>query len=298
MHFPKATILQQKRLINLMYIPALILFAVFTFYPLFSGIQLSFMNWDGFSKARSFAGIQNYKMMLQDEYLMPVFLNTLIFGFGCTLIQQVIGLILAVVLNNKFVGRNFARTVIYLPVLVSPIIIGSMYYMMLQYNGGAFNDILALFGASQVAWLSETNYAIMWIVIINSLQFVGLSMILYLTGLQNISAMYYEAARIDGATSWQVFKNITFPLLHPAIVTSVTLNLVGGLKLFDVIKVLTNGGPGYATNSISTYISLTYFNGQKAGYASAIGILLFGLIVIVSLVLNYGFSKRGEKLDG
>ncbi|MEG0126903.1 MAG: sugar ABC transporter permease, partial [Clostridia bacterium] len=243
-------------------------------------------------------GLSNYASILTDDYFLPILWNTLLFGVGCTLIQQVLGMASAVVLDQKIRGRNFARTILYMPVLVSPVIMGSMYYMMLQYNGGALNDIVKLFGGMKVAWLSDTNMALLWIVLINSIQFMGLSMILYLTGLQNISTMYYEAAMIDGASSGQIFRHITFPLLYPSIVTSVTMNLIGGLKLFDMIKVLTNGGPGYATNSMSTYISLMYFNAEKAGYASAIGVFLFVMILIVSVCLNTGFSKWGEKLNG
>lgn len=288
----------QRRWLNLYYVPALLLFLVFIIYPLCSGFVLSFMNWDGYSVKRSFSGLQNYRMIFQDEYFGPILANTLIFGFGCTFIQQVLGLMLAIVLDKPFPGCKISRTILYMPVLVSPVIMGSMYYMLLQYNGGAFNDVLLLFGKQRVAWLSVPNLAILWIVLINSIQFTGISMILYLTGLQNISRMYYEAAAIDGASATQTFFSITLPLLYPALVTSVTLNLIGGLKLFDVIKVLTNGGPGYATNSISTYISLMYFNGEKAGYASAIGIVLFFLILAVSILLTRFFSRLGDDING
>ncbi|MEG0961892.1 MAG: sugar ABC transporter permease [Lachnospiraceae bacterium] len=286
------------KLMNLLYVPALLLFLVFTIYPLFSGFKLSFMNWDGYSIEKTFAGFSNYLAIFQDEYFGKVMLNTIIFALGCTAIQQVLGMILSVILDQKFRGCNLARTIIYMPVLVSPVIMGSIYYMLLQYNGGAFNDVVLLFGGNRIAWLTDENIAVLWIVIINSIQFVGTSMILYLTGLQNISTMYYEASKIDGASTFQTFKYITLPLLHPAIVTSVTLNLIGGFKLFDIIKVLTNGGPGYSTNSISTYISLMYFNGEKAGYASAIGIILFLIILFASLILNIGFTKWEEHLNG
>lgn len=298
MNKKSVSVSRRKRRMNLMVLPALALFIIFTIYPLISGLGLSFMEWDGYSSVKEFVGLLNYKMIFDDEYFLPVLFNTLIFGVGCTLLQQLLGLPLAVILDKKFAGRNFARTIIYMPVLVSPVIMGSMYYMLLQYNGGAFNDIVQLFGGEKIAWLSSSNIAIAWIVIINSVQFVGLSMIIYLTGLQNISQMYYEAASIDGASNFQMFKNITLPLLFPSVVTSVTLNLIGGLKLFDIIKVLTNGGPGYSTNSISTYISLMYFNAEKAGYASSIGIILFLLILIVSVGLNAVFKKWGEKING
>lgn len=277
---------------NLFYLPVLILFAVFTVYPLISGVQLSFTDWDGYTANKAFVGISNYVRLLGDKYFLKVLVNTLIFGFGCTILQQILGLLLALVLDSNIRGKDFARAVVYLPVLVSPVIMGTMYYLLLQYNNGALNDIVLYFEGSKIAWLSDANAAIAAIVFINTVQFMGISMILYLTGLQNIPIEYYEASNIDGASSLQQFRHITMPLLYPAMATSVTVNLIGGLKLFDIIKVLTNGGPGYSTNSVSTYIGLTYFNAQSAGYASSMGVILFLLILIVTLLLNIILKKR------
>ena len=277
---------------NLFYIPALILFAIFTFYPLISGIGLSFTNWDGYNQGRDFIGLQNYIDLFKDKYFLRVMINTLIFGVGCTLFQQIFGLILALILDSDIKGRKFARTIIYLPVLVSPVIMGVMYYMLVQYNNGPLNDIVLLLGGQKIAWLNDEYVALGIIVAVNTIQFMGISMILYLAGLQSIPDMYYEAADIDGAKKWDRFRHITLPLLYPAMVTSVTLNLIGGLKLFDVIKVLTNGGPGYSTNSVSTYLHLTYFSGERAGYASSMGVVLFAMILIVTLILNVLLNRR------
>ncbi len=277
---------------NLFYVPVLILFAVFTVYPLISGVQLSFTNWDGYTPNKAFVGLSNYVRLFSDKYFLNVLVNTLIFGFGCTILQQILGLLLALVLDSNIRGKDFARAVVYLPVLVSPVIMGTMYYLLLQYNNGALNDIVLYFEGNKIAWLSDANAAIAAIVFINTVQFMGISMILYLTGLQNIPTEYYEASNIDGASGLQQFRHITMPLLYPAMVTSVTVNLIGGLKLFDIIKVLTNGGPGYSTNSVSTYIGLTYFNAQSAGYASSMGVILFLLILIVTLLLNIILKKR------
>lgn len=277
---------------NIFYIPALLLFGIFTFYPLISGIGLSFTDWDGYNPGKSFVGLSNYLELLTDKYFIRALINTLIFGIGCTLFQQFFGLILALILDSSIKGKNVARAIIYLPVLVSPIIMGVMYYMLVQYNNGPLNDIILLFGGEKIAWLSNEYISLGIIVAVNTIQFMGISMILYLAGLQSIPTMYYEAASIDGARKWDMFKSITFPLLYPAMVTSITLNLIGGLKLFDVIKVLTNGGPGYSTNSVSTFLHITYFSGERAGYASAMGVTLFMMILIVTLSLNVILNKR------
>lgn len=278
--------------INLLYLPALAIFAVFTIYPLVTGIALSFTNWNGYSAARSGVGLDNYLRLFSDDTFRLVLLNTFVYGFGSTIIQQVLGLGLAVALDRKMRGRNVARAIIYLPVLVSPVVMGTMYYLLFQYNNGAFNDVVVAVGGERVAWLSDSSAAIAIVVAVNSLQFVGISMIIYLAGLQSVPSELYEASSIDGATAAEQFRHISLPLLQPAFATSIVLNLIGGLKLFDVIQVLTGGGPGYSTNSVSTLIGVAYFDNQSAGYASAMGVVLFIVIVIFTLALNTLLNRR------
>jgi len=282
----------QPASLNLFYVPALAILLVFTAYPLVSGIQLSFTNWDGFSLESTFVGWDNYVRMFSDPAFRTVLVNTFIYGIGSTIIQQVLGLALAVALNRKSRFNGALRAVIYLPVLVSPVIMGTMYYFLFQYNNGALNGLLGLFGAAPVAWFTNEAVSIGIIVVVNSLQFVGISMIIYLAGLQSIPEEVQEAASLDGASGWTSFRNITLPLLQPAMATSVVLNLIGGLKLFDVIKVLTGGGPGYSTNSLSSFISVVYFNNQAAGYASAMGVVLFLIILVFTVVLNRGLNRN------
>ena len=282
----------KKNLINLMYMPAVVLFTIFVIYPFLDGVRISLTNWNGYSQEYSYIGFSNYKSLFKDENVIIALKNTFLYGVGSTIIQQIIGLSYAVFLNSKFRGRGFARTVIYLPIMVASVIMGYIWYFLLQYNGGAINDILIALGMQPIDFIANGKLMVWIIVLINSLQFCGVSMVIYLAGLQNISEMYYEASRLDGATKLQQFKNITLPLLKPSIVTSVTLNLIGGLKLFDAIKALTNGGPGYTTHSLSTLINYTYFNSQSAGYAAAIGITLFIIILVTTLVLNKVLDRK------
>lgn len=281
-----------RRRVNLLYLPAVALFAVFTIYPLASGVMLSFTKWDGYSPDRTFVGLANYAHLFTDPLVGTALVNTFIYGFGSTILQQVIGLALALALDRALRGRNLARAIVYLPVLVSPVVMGTMYYLLFSYSYGGLNDIVTGLGGQRVAWLSTAPSAITIIVLVNSLQFVGISMVIYLAGLQSIPVMYYEAARIDGATGWQQFTGITVPLLQPAFATSIVLNLIGGLKLFDVIRVMTGGGPGYSTDSMSTLISKFYFDNQNAGYASAVGVALFLIIAVFTLALNAYFNRR------
>ncbi|MDR0925312.1 MAG: sugar ABC transporter permease, partial [Hungatella sp.] len=280
--------IQKKSAINLFYIPAVILFLVFVIYPFIQGIRLSFTNWNGYSQSMKFVGIKNYARLFQDANVKTALVNTLIYGVMSTVIQNILGLGYALFLNTKFKGRSIVRTVIYMPVMIAPLIMGYIMYFFFQYDGGAVNDILAALHMEPVDLLVHSGTAIRIIVLVNSLQFVGVAMVIYLAGLQNVPNMYYEAAMIDGATFWERFKHITIPLLMPAISSSTILNLIGGLKLFDLVMALTSGGPGFSTHSLSTLVTNQYFSAQSAGYASAIGIFSFLLIMIISnVVMGY-----------
>ncbi|MCX7522566.1 sugar ABC transporter permease [Microbacterium sp. STN6] len=282
---------------NLLYVPALIIFAIFIAYPLIRGFGISFTSWDGFSPQKHFIGVDNYLRLFTDSTFGHVVLNTFIYGVGSTVLQQVFGLGLALILRKPTRRSGILRAIIYLPALVSPVIMGTMYYLLFQYNDGALNDLVGLFGADKVAWLNNATVAIIIIVLVNSLQFMGISMVIYLAGLHSIPAMYYEASTLDGAAGWKQFLHITAPLLWPAFTASVVLNLINGLKLFDVITVLTAGGPGYSTNSVSTLISITYFDSQNAGYAASMGVVLFAIIVVFALIVNSSFSRLNPEAD-
>lgn len=279
--------------VNLFYAPALIMLVLFSLYPLISGIGISLTSWDGFNPEKIFVGLSNYVTMLRDANFRMTLINTFIYGIGSTIIQQVLGLGLALLLNSKIEGRNLMRAIIYLPALVSAVIMGTMYYFIFQYDTGALNTILSALGLEKVVWFQNATTALIIILVVNSVQFVGTSMIIYLAGLQGLDQSVVEAASLDGASGWKMFWNITLPGLAPSFTTSVVLNLIGGLKLFDVIKVLTGGGPGYSTNSVSSYISIQYFDNQNAGYAAAMGVVLFIIIAVVTTVMNKGLDKLG-----
>ena len=264
--------------LNLMYIPALLLFSVFIYYPLLQGVKFSFTNWNGYSPNYSFVGLENYRYMFTDTRTYKVIINTLIYGLGSTLFQNVLGLAYAVLLNTNLMGRGIVRTIVYFPVIVAPLIMGYVFYFIFQYNGGALNDILLALGKEPMDWLGNGPRAVWLITFVNTFQYMGVSMVIYLAGLQAIPKEYLEAAEIDGASGFYKFFHITLPLLMPAITVSIVLNIIEGLKLFDVIISLTNGGPGYASHSLSTMMSDLFFAGQNAGFAAALGNLMFVII--------------------
>lgn len=285
-------LLNAKSSLNILYIPALLMFVIFIFMPFIKGISISFTNWDGYSQTKDFVGFDQYIRMLKDPNIRTILKNTVIYGLGSTIFQNLIGLGYAVFLDNNLKGSKLVRTAVYLPAIISPLIMGYIWYFIFQYSGGALNDIFITLGMKEVDWLADGKRAVWLITLVNTYQFLGVSMILYLAGLQGISKDYKEASSIDGATKWQNFRCVTLPLLIPSITTSVVLNIIGGFKLFDAIVALTGGGPGYSSHSLSTMMYNLYFSQQDAGYASALGVFMFLIISVISVTTLTQLRKR------
>ncbi|GAA0267777.1 sugar ABC transporter permease [Faecalicatena contorta] len=274
------------------YIPAICLILFFVVRPFCETVYVSLCKWNGYSPEKIFIGLENYKEMFSDKRLLTAFINTLIYGFVSTVLQNIIGLGAALFVNSRFKGNNLIRVVIYMPIMISSLIMGYIMYFFLTYDNGVFNDILGVFGKGAVDWLADGRNGVLFITIINTWQYAGYCMIIYLSGLQNISKTYIEAAEIDGAGSFARFRYITLPMLIPAITSAVMIDLIGGLKIFDGIISLTNGGPNYSTHSMMTYLNSQYFLAEKAGYASAIGITTFVMIMVVALYSNHYLEKK------
>jgi raffinose/stachyose/melibiose transport system permease protein len=275
-----------------MYLPALAAVCFFILYPFLNGIKISFTNWNGFSQTYDYIGFNQYTRMLKDPDTWLVVKNTLLYGVGSTILQNVIGLGYALLLNQSIRMRSFTRTVVYLPVIISPLIMGYIWYFFFAFQGGALNDLLVFFGLEKINALGDPSINIWLIVFANTFQFVGIAMIIYLAGLQSISKDFYEAAQMDGASAFQQFKSITLPMLMPSITINIVINIIGGLKLFDVIVSLTGGGPGYASQSMSTFMYDLYFNRQDAGYAATQGVFMAIIILILSLGALVYFKRK------
>ena len=273
-------------------IPALALMVLFIAAPLVNAIRISFFKWNGYSQNMRWYGLKNFVNLFTDDLFWRATLNTFIYGFGSTLIQNVCGLAAALFLNNKFKGRNGVRVILYMPIMISAFIMGQILYYFVQAEGGVFNELLGIIGTPSVYWMKTGLSSTLMITLANSWQYMGLCMIIYLAGLQNIPAMYKEAAKLDGANRVKEFIHVTLPLLIPSITTAVVTNLIGGFKLFDAIVAMSNGGPNRKSMSLSFYISQLYFNDEKAGYASAVGIMTFFIIMIVALPVNAYLRKK------
>lgn len=292
MNEKKRNIWFNKHSMEVFYIPVLIIVILFVYLPLLVGFGYSLTDWDGYSNSMNFIGFSNYLSVFKDPNFIKSLVNTLIYTFFIVLIQQPLALLLAARLNSVKKGAGMIRMGLLLPVMVSYIAFGTMYSLMFSYTGGTINDILGIFGVAPIVWLGGRWSSIAIIIIMSSFQWVGMSTLIYFSGMQQISGELYESADLDGMSSFQKFKYITIPLLQPAFLVNVLLNVIGSFKIYDQIIVLTNGGPGYETQSLSSYIDKTYFANQMAGYASAIGIITFLLIVILTLILYKQFMKR------
>lgn len=273
-------------------IPALALMILFIAAPLVNAVRISFFKWNGHSQNMRWYGLKNFVNLFTDNLFWRATLNTMIYGFGSTFFQNVCGLAAALFLNNKFKGRNGVRVILYMPIMISAFIMGQILYYFVQAEGGVFNELLGIIGISPIYWMKTGLSSTLMIMLANSWQYMGLCMIIYLAGLQNIPSMYKEAARLDGAGKMKEFIYVTLPLLIPSITTAVVTNLIGGFKLFDAIVAMSNGGPNRKSMSLSFYISQLYFNDEKAGYASAVGIMTFFIIMIIALPVNAYLRKK------
>ena len=283
---------KRKRILLSLSIPAFLLIVIFMIVPLGNALRVSFFKWNGYSQKMKFIGLKNYRSLFSDKVFWRSTVNTFIYGFGSTLLQNIMGLSAAIFVNKEFKGRNFVRLILYMPIMISGVIMGAIQYYIFNYENGVLNNILNLFGVGNIYWMETGPRAVMIITLINSWQAMGFCMLIYLAGLQNIPKMYQEAALLDGATKRQIFFKVKLPLLMPALTTAVITNLIGGFKLYDIIVTLTNGGPNRKSLSLSYYISLLYFSDEKAGYSSAVGIALFVIIFLVAVPINHYLRSR------
>lgn len=283
---------KRKRILLSLTIPAFLLIIIFMIVPLGNALRVSFFKWNGYSQKMKFIGLKNYKSLFTDKVFWRSTANTFVYGFGSTLLQNIMGLSAAIFVNKEFKGRNFVRLILYMPIMISGVIMGAIQYYIFNYENGVLNNILNIFGIANIYWMETGPRAVLIITLINSWQAMGFCMLIYLAGLQNIPKMYQEAALLDGATKRQIFFKVKLPLLMPAVTTAVITNLIGGFKLYDIIVTLTNGGPNRKSLSLSYYISLLYFSDEKAGYSSAVGIALFVIIFIVAVPINHYLRSK------
>lgn len=272
-------------------IPGVTLFSVFFILPFLISFRYSFTNWN-FRRA-DFVGLVNYISILKNPHMSIAFKNTFLFTLVTTVGKVSLGMLLAVLLNRKMRTTNYIRTVFYLPAVINSIAVGIVFTSLMHPSKGLINTVLRNIGLGnfQPKWLTDTSIAMWSICLIEIWKWAGYTMMILLAGMQNISQDYYEAAVMDGASKWQQFWKITFPLLMSSINNVVVLSLIGGLKVFDIVVATTGGGPGYATEVFNTMIYNSY-SYQKYGEATAGTIVLAAIIIAITLCTYRTIAKN------
>ena len=272
--------------------PGLIIFFIFFILPVVFGFGFSFTDWNQYLTEINFIGLKNFQEIFEDRVSMLALKNTLIFASVTTVGKNVLGLGLALILNTKLRGRTVWRAIYFCPAILGTIVVGLVFSAVLHPTG-LLNDALTFVGLESLtrSWLTDKDIVMFTISAVEIWMYAGFHMAIYLAGLQSIPYDLLEAARIDGASPWQQFRYIIFPLIIPSFNINLIMSLIGGFKVFDMVYVLTNGGPGFASQVVSTMVYEAFGEGRW-GYGTALNLVLFVIISFISLVVLNFFRKR------
>lgn len=273
-------------------LPLLLGFCVFMIYPLVSSLFLSFTDSNGIN-VPNFVGLKNYLELLKDERFKQSLLHTLIYVIGTVPVGVFLSLLLANVLNSKIKGTTFFRTAFMIPYITSMVAIATVWKWLFNTEYGVINNVLEFLHLYQPPWLTKEGWAMFSLIVVGIWKGLGYNMILYLAGLQNISESIYEAAEIDGANPVQKFFRIKLPLLRNTTIFVTIMSTIGSFQVFDLVYVMTNGGPANSTSVIVYYIYQNSFMFFKQGYASAAAYILFIIILIITAI-QFGLNNRGK----
>lgn len=286
---------RNKGAIILFIAPAFILFTVVLLVPICQALYYSLCDWNALTTPE-FIGIKNFARLFTKDTTMKIALkNSIFFMLFSVVSQQIMGLLLAALLTNINRGRNLFKNIYYLPAVLSSAALGLLWSFLFNPKMG-INQILAMVGIKGPLWLMDTDGYIvlgMWVIGFVALwQYVGTTMMLYMAQITGISKSLYESSYIDGANKFKSFCYITLPLIKPMIATSISLNCIGSLKFFDLVYNMTQGGPNHRTEVLATHLYFQGFQYFKYGYASAIGVVLLIMCIIVTLLINRIFKSE------
>jgi|YelNatPaOPRAMG01_1025707.scaffolds.fasta_scaffold10705_4 raffinose/stachyose/melibiose transport system permease protein len=271
-------------------IPSLIIIGIFIYYALFATFYYSLFNWRDFSKYKSFIGIENYKYLFKDISFIKAIKNTFILLLFAVVFQIGIALVLALIVDTLRRGYKFFRTIYLFPVIISGSAIGLLFYLMYSYDYGLLNSLLSLLGKEKVLWI--TPKTALWAVLVPVIwQYVGFYFVIILAALYQIPQSIHDAAKIDGFSEFKKAFYISIPLIWDVLAVCISLVIIGTFKVFDVVYVITGGGPMDASQVLGTYLYTVAFTGQNQGYASAIGTFIIFLGIILSLIAQI-ITKR------
>ena len=273
--------------------PGLVLFLGFVIAPIVIGAYYSLYNWDGLGPLTHFTGLHNYKIAFGDPAFVTAIEHTLLLTGLALVIQGPLALGIALLLNRKFPGRTFMRLLIFAPYVLPPAVTAVMWSLLLQ-PGGLVDQVMKSVGLGGLVqlWLANLHVVLYSVFAVLTWQYLGFGIILLLAGLQGIPAELKEAAAIDGATPWQATWRVTLPLLGPTIRIWVFITVIGSLQVFDVIWLMTQGGPAGASDSMATYMYRTGFQNEAFSYGTAIAIIMFLFCFVFALVYQRFALRR------
>lgn len=272
-------------------LPNLLGFAIFTLIPMVFSLVLAFMHWDGANQI-SWVGLTNFQALLKDETFMIAMKNTLYYVAGTVPLTMLASLGLALLLNQPLVGRNIFRTIFFFPYVASLVAVAVVWNLLFFPSAGPVNEFLRAVGVmNPPRWAASVDWAMPTVILASVWKGMGYYMVIYLAALQGIPAILYEAAEIDGANAWQKFRYVTLPMLTPATFFISVMLTISSFKVFDLIMVMTGGGPGRATNVLVIHTYNVAFKEFRFGYASAIAMVLFVLVLGITIIQFY-MEKR------
>jgi multiple sugar transport system permease protein len=274
-------------------IPYLFAFIAFRFGPSIAGFFVSLTRWNIVGTPK-FIGFSNYFELFGDLSFITSLINTLYFMALTVPALIVLGLLIALLVDQNLKGRTLTRTFVFMPYVIMSTVVGVIWMWIFDTHFGILNYYLSFFGIKPIAWLSSVNWAMPAVAITTIWWTVGFNMILFLAGLQDIPEELKEAARIDGASNWQIFWNVTFPLLRPTTVVVLMLTLINSFEVFDQVYVMTGGGPSMATLTVIQYMYFQAFQYFRLGYGSAVAYVVFAFLIVLVLVERQLLKKVGE----
>ena len=278
-------------------IGAFLLYTVILIVPIVLSFAYSFTNWDGYSKQIDFVGVKIYVRIFRSEAMMAALGNSFVFCFFNAVIITALAIPLSLIFHAGFRIRNFLRSAFFFASVPSVLIIGYIFQLFFgPTKNGVLNALLANFGMEPVKWLSKGILPMVSIIIANVWRLTGWHACIYLARLQGISEEYYEAAKIDGASGFDIFRYVTFPLLAPAMTISMMLIIIDGLKIYALPYALTGGGPGYRTTFMTQLIIQTGIGEKMVGKSSAMAVVFFAVILVVAVIQLRISRKREENL--
>lgn len=277
---------EQTKTALLALLPSFIIFVAFTLYPIVYSLYLSFFNASLLSPRRTFIGLANYSNLFQNPTFQKAIKNTLYYTIGVVPLGIVLSLLVAVLLNNQLRFRSFFRAAFFAPVITSMVAVSIVWTWMLEPNYGLINNLLALVGIVGPGWLTDPAWAMPSVILLSIWKNLGFNMVIFLAGLQGISAEIYESASLDGVTPFQKIRYITVPLMRGPIAFALIMSMIKSMQVFGQIYVMTGGGPANSTMVVVYYLYQQAFEFYRSGYASAIAWVLFIAILILTLIQN------------